>query len=58
MLPAWAWLRWLSPLAWYLEDSPPLTRGLGLGLIPLAALAVGSLVLAMRAFDRRDLGRG
>ncbi len=51
-----AWLERLSPFYWYLGNDP-LNEGLGLpGAAALAALAFISLVVAVVAYDRRDLG--
>ncbi len=51
-----AWLQQLSPFHWYLGNDP-LNEGLGLaGAGALLALTVVSLVVAVVAYDRRDLG--
>lgn len=53
--PALAALRALSPLHWYLGDTPPLSRGLGPGHALLAAGAVALAALAAAAFERKDI---
>jgi ABC-2 type transport system permease protein len=45
----------VSPLHWYLGDVPPLARGPGPGLALLAAGVVLLLVLAVAAFERKDV---
>ncbi|GEM_PF-221467 len=51
-----AWLERLSPFHWYLGNDP-LNEGLGLpGAAALVVLALVSLVAAVVAYDRRDLG--
>jgi ABC-2 type transport system permease protein len=61
--PVLAALRSLSPLHWYLGDTPPLARGLGPGHAMLAGAAVVLVAVAVVAFARRDIvspgaGRG
>ncbi|MCK6458390.1 MAG: ABC transporter permease subunit [Planctomycetes bacterium] len=56
-------LRTLSPLHWYLGDTPPLARGFGPGLALLAGGVLVLVVFAVAAFSRRDIaspgaGRG
>ena len=51
-----AWLERLSPFHWYLGNDP-LIEGLWVpGAVALVVLALVSLVVAVVAYDRRDLG--
>lgn len=55
--PSLSALRWATPLGW-IEELRPLTGARPLALLPIAALCVGSLVLAGVLASRRDLGAG
>jgi ABC-2 type transport system permease protein len=48
--------RWLSPFFWYLQDSPPLSRGFSASYWLLVAGITVFAVLSIPAFRRRDLG--
>lgn len=48
--------RWLSPFFWYLQDSPPLSRGLSASYWLLVAGIVVFAMLSIPAFRRRDVG--
>lgn len=48
--------RWLSPFFWYLQDSPPLSRGLSASYWLLVAGIVTFSMLSIPAFRRRDVG--
>ena len=49
------WLRALSPFHWYLGGEP-LISGVGIGYLGLVAVTVVALVVAVWAYERRDLG--
>ncbi|HEX5138692.1 MAG TPA: ABC transporter permease subunit, partial [Planctomycetota bacterium] len=53
--PKLAVLQSVSPLHWYLGDTPPLARGLGPGVALLAAGVVAMVAAAVCAFARRDI---
>lgn len=49
------WLRTVSPFHWYLGGEP-LIEGVGVGYLGLVAVTCVALVVAVWAYERRDLG--
>ena len=52
---ALAWLRWASPLGW-IEELRPLTGSRPFAFVPIVALVVVLVVVAVRMAKQRDLG--
>ncbi len=50
-------LRYLSPLYWFLGDTPPLLRGFSAGPLVLLAAALVAVGFGAVGFERRDLAR-
>ncbi len=50
-----AWLRWASPLGW-IEELRPLTGSKPFAFVPIVALVVVLVVVAVRLAEQRDLG--
>jgi ABC-2 type transport system permease protein len=48
-------LRYLSPIYWFLGDSPPLLRGFSAGPLLLLAAALVAVGIGIVAFERRNL---
>ncbi|HEX7464092.1 MAG TPA: ABC transporter permease subunit [Actinomycetota bacterium] len=53
--PGLGWLRWASPLGW-IEELQPLTGSRPVGFVPIVALVVVLVVVAVRIAKQRDLG--
>jgi len=53
--PGLGWLRWASPLGW-IEELQPLTGSRPVGFVPVVALVVVLVVVAVRIAKQRDLG--
>ena len=53
--PGLGWLRWASPLGW-IEELQPLTGSRPGGFVPIVALVVVLVVVAVRIAKQRDLG--
>jgi ABC-2 type transport system permease protein len=53
--PGAAWLRWASPLGW-IEELRPLTGSRPFAFLPIVALVVALVVIAVQVAKRRDLG--
>lgn len=53
--PGLAWLRWASPLGW-IEELRPLTGSRPFAFLPVVALVVVLVVIAVSVAKRRDLG--
>jgi ABC-2 type transport system permease protein len=49
--------RYLSPIYWFLGDTPPLLRGLSAGPLVLLGAALVAVGLGAVGFERRDLAR-
>jgi hypothetical protein len=52
-----AWLRYLSPIYWFLGDTPPLLRGFSAGSLVLLGAALIAVGFGVFGFERRDLVR-
>jgi ABC-2 type transport system permease protein len=50
-------LRYLSPIYWFLGDSPPLLRGFSTGPLVLLGAALVAVGIGAVGFERRDLAR-
>jgi ABC-2 type transport system permease protein len=50
-------LRYLSPIYWFLGDSPPLLRGFSAGPLVLLGAALVAVGIGAVGFERRDLAR-
>ncbi len=53
--PGLGWLRWASPLGW-IEELQPLTGSRPVGFVPVVALVVVLVLVAVRIAKQRDLG--
>jgi ABC-2 type transport system permease protein len=51
------WLRWVSPLGW-IEELRPLTGSRWIALVPVAALVIGLVTVAVHISANRDIGVG
>ena len=54
-VPGLAWLRWASPLGW-IEELRPLTGSRPFAFVPIVALVVALVIIAIRVAKGRDLG--
>ena len=50
-------LRYLSPIYWFLGDTPPLLRGFSAGPLVLLVAALAVVGIGVVGFERRDVGR-